>query len=125
MTIKKHLKQLIWKKFKCVRNDLNLTPNVTKTFNMPQCFVLLALMAQITGLKAGKVYHKIVNAHIYENQLELMRDVQLKRTPYNMPKLRINPEIKSLQDIESWVSTNDFELSDYQCHEPIAYPFAV
>jgi len=95
------------------------------TFNMPQCFVLLALMAQITGLKAGKVYHKIVNAHIYENQLELMRDVQLKRTPYNMPKLRINPEIKSLQDIESWVSTNDFELSDYQCHEPIAYPFAV
>lgn len=95
------------------------------TFNMPQCFVLLALMAQITGLKAGKVFHKIVNAHIYENQFDLMRDVQLKRAPYTMPKLHINPDIKSLQDIETWVSTDDFSVSDYECHDPIAYPFAV
>lgn len=42
-------------------------------FNQIQCFVLLALIAQITGHKPGKVYHKIVNAHIYENQLSTMR----------------------------------------------------
>ena len=48
-------------------------------FNQIQCFVLLALVAQITGHKPGKAFHKIVNAHIYENQLPLMRDVQLKR----------------------------------------------
>jgi thymidylate synthase len=95
------------------------------TFNMPQCFVLLALMAQITGHKAGKVYHKIVNAHIYENQYELMRDVQLKRAPFGMPKLEINPDIKSLNDIETWVSTDDFTLRDYESHEAIAYAFAV
>lgn len=95
------------------------------TFNMPQCFVLLALMAQITGHKAGKVYHKIVNAHIYENQLELMKSVQLERTPLAMPSLRINPDIKSLKDIETWVTTNDFELVGYESHEPISYPFAV
>ncbi|MGQ8365908.1 thymidylate synthase [Glaciecola sp. 1036] len=95
------------------------------TFNMPQCFVLLALMAQITGHKAGKVFHKIVNAHIYENQLELMRDVQLKREPFEFPKLNINPDIKSLKDIETWVSTSDFEVENYQHHESIAYPFAV
>lgn len=95
------------------------------TFNMPQCFVLLALMAQITGHKAGKVYHKIVNAHIYENQLELMQNVQLKRTPYSVPSLKINPEIKSLADIESWVSTDDFSVQGYESHAAIAYPFAV
>ncbi|MEC7576232.1 MAG: thymidylate synthase, partial [Pseudomonadota bacterium] len=91
-------------------------------FNQIQCFVLLALMAQITGYKAGKAYHKIVNAHIYENQLELMRDVQLKREPFPEPKLHINPDIKSLEDIETWVSTNDFSIEGYECHEPIKYP---
>ncbi|NWL17052.1 thymidylate synthase [Pseudoalteromonas sp. Scap03] len=94
-------------------------------FNQIQCFVLLALVAQITGLKAGKAYHKITNAHIYENQLDLMRDVQLKREPFASPQLKINPEIKSLEDIETWVTRDDFEVVGYQCHEAIQYPFSV
>lgn len=94
-------------------------------FNQIQCFVLLALVAQITGLKPGKAYHKIVNAHIYENQLDLMRNVQLKREPFPEPQLKINPKIKSLEDIETWVTRDDFEVIGYQCHEAIQYPFAV
>ncbi|MBE3672327.1 thymidylate synthase [Pseudoalteromonas distincta] len=94
-------------------------------FNQIQCFVLLALVAQITGHKAGKAYHKIANAHIYENQLELMRDVQLTREPFASPQLKINPEIKSLEDIETWVTRDDFEVTGYQCHEAIQYPFSV
>ena len=94
-------------------------------FNQIQCFVLLALVAQITGHKAGKAYHKIANAHIYENQLALMRDVQLKREPFESPKLKINPNIKSLQDIETWVTRDDFEVIGYQCHDAIQYPFSV
>ncbi|BGI50995.1 MAG: thymidylate synthase [Arsenophonus endosymbiont of Ceratovacuna japonica] len=94
-------------------------------FNQIQCFVLLALVAQITNLKPGKVYHKIVNAHIYENQLEIMRDIQLKRIPYSLPKLYINPNIKILKDIETWVSNNDFTVIDYQYHDAIKYPFTV
>lgn len=82
-------------------------------------------MARITGHKAGKAYHKIVNAHIYENQLPLMRDVQLTREPYPSPNLTINPEIKTLEDIETWVTTDDFTLEGYQCHEAIKYPFTV
>lgn len=96
-----------------------------QNFNQIQVFTLLALMAQITGYKAGKAYHKIVNAHIYEDQLELMRDVQLKRAPYPAPKLHINPNIKSLEDIETWVTLDDFEVEGYQYHEAIAYPFSV
>lgn len=94
-------------------------------FNQVQVFTLLALVAQITGHKAGKAYHKIVNAHIYENQLELMKEVQLKREPFPSPQLHINPEIKSLKDIEEWVSKDDFEIEGYQYHDSIQYPFAV
>ncbi|WNO61848.1 thymidylate synthase [Rheinheimera sp. MMS21-TC3] len=94
-------------------------------FNQVQCFVLLALVAQITGHKAGKVFHKIVNAHIYENQLPLLQEVQLQRQPLPLPRLHLNPKIKTLQDIETWVTTADFELEGYKSHEAISYPFTV
>lgn len=95
------------------------------TFNMVQVYFLLAIIAQITGKKPGKAYHKIVNAHIYEDQVELMRDVQLKRKPLGLPTLKINPDIKTLEDLETWVSTDDFEVEDYQYHAAIQYPFSV
>ncbi|WP_421868665.1 thymidylate synthase [Motiliproteus sp.] len=94
-------------------------------FNQVQVFTLLALVAQITGHKPGRAYHKIVNAHIYEDQLELMRDVQLKREPFDSPQLRINPDIKTLEDLETWVTLDDFEVEGYQHHDAIAYPFSV
>jgi thymidylate synthase len=94
-------------------------------FNQIQVFTLLALVAQITGNSAGLAYHKIVNAHIYEDQLELMRDVQLRREPFDPPQLHINPDIKSLEDIETWVTLKDFEVDGYEHHDPIAYPFSV
>jgi len=94
-------------------------------FNMVQVHFLLAIMAQITGHKAGMAYHKIVNAHIYEDQLDLMRDVQLQREPYPSPRLLINPDIKSLEDLETWVTVDDFTVEGYQCHDPIQYPFSV
>lgn len=94
-------------------------------FNQIQVFTLLALMAQITGLKPGNAYHKMVNCHIYEDQLELMRDVQLKRDPLPSPRLKINPDIKTLEDLRTWVTVDDFEVEDYAWHEAIKYPFSV
>ncbi|HDX1004947.1 TPA: thymidylate synthase [Pasteurella multocida] len=94
-------------------------------FNQIQVFTFLALMAQITGKKAGKAYHKIINAHIYEDQLDLMKNVQLKREPFPLPQLHINPEIKTLEDLETWVTMDDFKVTGYQCHDAIKYPFSV
>lgn len=96
-----------------------------QNFNQIQVFTLLKIIAQITGKQPGQAYHKIVNAHIYEDQLELMRDVQLKREPFPSPQLTINPDIKTLKDLETWVTMDDFDVSGYQFHEPIAYPFSV
>jgi thymidylate synthase len=54
-----------------------------------------------------------------------MRDVQLKREPYLSPKLEINPNIKSLKDLETWVTLDDFNVVGYQHHDAIKYPFSV
>lgn len=94
-------------------------------FNQCQVFVLLALIAQITGHQPAKAYHKLINAHIYEDQLELMRDVQLKRDPFPSPELSINPDIKTLEDLETWVTLDDFDVTGYQYHDAIRYPFSV
>lgn len=94
-------------------------------FNQVQVFAFLKIIAQITGHKPGQAFHKIVNAHIYEDQIALMRDVQLQRKPFELPQLHINPDIKSLEDIETWVTMEDFEVSGYQHHESIQYPFSV
>lgn len=96
-----------------------------QVFNQVQVFTLLRLIAQITGNKPGKAYHKIVNAHIYEDQLELMRDVQLAREPHALPQLHINPDIRTLEDLETWVTLDDFSVTGYEHHPAIKYPFSV
>lgn len=94
-------------------------------FNQVQCFVFLALMARVTGYKAGKAFHKIVNAHIYENQIPTMLQ-QLERVPSDiLPGLVINPEIRTLEDILTWVTVEDFEVINYVPQSPIKHPFTV
>lgn len=93
-------------------------------FNQIQVAWLLMVMAQITGLKPAKAFHKIVNAHIYEDQLDDLQ-VQLTRKPFPSPKLVINPAIKTLQDLETWVTLDDFELVGYEHHDPIKFKFSV
>ena len=95
------------------------------SFNQCQVFTLLALMSQITGIKSATAYHKLVNVHLYEDQVDLMRDVQIKREPYPFPQLKINPEICGLEDLETWVTLDDFEVENYQHHPAIEYPFTV
>lgn len=95
--------------------------------NSVQCYVLLALMAQITGNKPGIANHRSTNAHIYADQLPDV-PVQLAREPLDNPNLRlwINPEIRTLEDLETWVTLDDFRLEGYDnFHPPIKYEFSV
>lgn len=94
-------------------------------FNMIQVAWLLMIMARITGLKPAIGYHKLVNVHVYENQLELLKE-QLTRTPFSPPKIEINPKIKSLEDVETWMNpSKDFKLIGYKHHPSIPFPFSV
>lgn len=93
-------------------------------FNQIQCYVFLLIMARITGHNPGKVFHKIVNAHIYENQIPTMIE-QMKREPFESPTLIMNPSIKTIEDILTWVTPDDFVMVNYKHHEPIKHPFTV
>lgn len=91
---------------------------------MVQVYVFLAVMAQITGKKPGIAYHKIVNAHVYEDQLEPFKE-HMTREPLAPAKFHINPNIKSLEDLETWVTVDDFFVTDYEHLAPIQYKFSV
>lgn len=94
------------------------------SWNSIQCWVLLSLMAQVTGYKVGSVTHIINHAHVYEDQLELFQE-QMSREPLEIePVLKINPELISWDDLLT-ADKNDFSLEGYDSHPPIKYPFTV
>lgn len=93
--------------------------------NLVQVYVLGRLMAQITGNKGGSALHTHSNYHVYENQLETFKE-EMGREPRPMPRLLINPEIKTLEDLRTWVKPKqDFELVDYNPHPKLKYDFTV
>jgi len=94
-------------------------------FNQVQVAWLLMIVAQITGLRPAKAFHKIVNVHMYEDQVDIFKIFQIDRKPFPAPTLTINPDIKTLEDLETWVTLDDFELHDYEHHPAIKYPFSV
>jgi thymidylate synthase len=91
--------------------------------NMLQVWLFLRLMAQITGKNPKMAFHKNVNSHIYGNQLELV-DVQLEREMLAEPTIDINPDIKTLEDLER-ATLDDFTINYTDFHPAIKYPFAV
>ena len=93
-------------------------------FNVVGYAWLLQVMAQITNHKVGSLHHFMHDVHIYDDQIELMWE-QLDRKPLKLPTLNINPSIKSLHDLTSWVTVDDFNLSGYEHHPAINYPFSV
>ena len=91
--------------------------------NIASYALMLLLVARITNLKSEEFTHFLWNIHIYEDQYD---DVfqQLERKPYDPPKMIIDPNIKTLEDIETWVTPDHFKVVDYKYHEPIKYAFS-
>ncbi|MBO6252173.1 MAG: thymidylate synthase [Bacteroidaceae bacterium] len=89
-------------------------------FNIASYALLLQMMAQVTGLKAGDFIHTLGDAQIYLNHLEQV-DLQLTREPRPLPKMHINPDVKNIFDFKY----EDFELTDYNPWPHIAGKVAV
>ena len=89
-------------------------------FNIASYALLLMMVAHVTNLKIGEFVHTLGDAHIYSNHFEQI-DLQLSREVRQLPKLKINPSVKSLFDFKY----EDFELLDYHPHPPIKGKVAI
>ena len=89
-------------------------------FNIASYALLLMMVAQATGLKAGDFVHTLGDAHIYRNHLDQVK-LQLTRDPRKLPIMKINPEKKDIFSFEY----EDFTLEGYDPHPHIAGQVAV
>ena len=83
-------------------------------FNIASYALLLQMMAQVTGLKAGDFIHTLGDAHIYLNHLEQVK-LQLTREPRPLPRMEINPEVHDIFNF----TFDDFNLTGYDPHPHI------
>lgn len=91
--------------------------------NIASYALLLLLICKICNFKPGTFTHFVWNMHIYEDQIDLLKD-QMTRSPFEAPQLEINDKIKSLEDLETWVTPADFKFINYNHHPAINYPFS-
>ncbi len=89
-------------------------------FNIASYALLTMMIAQVCGLQPGEFIHTTGDTHIYLNHFEQVKE-QLSRSPRSLPKMILNPEVKSIFDFKY----EDFKLEDYNPYPAIKAPVAV
>ena len=89
-------------------------------FNIASYALLLMMIARVTGLEVGDFVHTFGDVHIYRDHLEQV-ELQLERTPKTLPQMKLNPQIRELEDF----TYEDFELIGYEPYPHIAAKVSV
>jgi thymidylate synthase len=89
-------------------------------FNIASYALLTLMIAQVCDLEPGDFVHTFGDVHIYSNHIEQV-NLQLSRTPYALPTMKLNPSVKNIFDF----TFEDFTLENYQSHPAIKAPVAV
>ena len=78
------------------------------------------MIASVTGKKPGDFIHTLADTHIYSNHINQVNE-QLSREPLPLPKLKLNPKVKNIDDF----TFEDIKLIGYEHHPPIKAPISV
>ena len=89
-------------------------------FNIASYALLTTMVAQVCEMDPGEFIHTFGDVHIYTNHMEQV-NLQLSRTPFPLPAMKLNPSVKNIFDF----TFEDFTLENYQSHPPIKAPVAV
>ena len=89
-------------------------------FNIASYALLTMMIAQVCDLQPGEFIHSFGDVHLYNNHFE-QAELQLTRSPFALPQMKLNPEVKNIFDFKF----EDFELLNYQSHPAIKAPVAV
>jgi len=89
-------------------------------FNIASYALLTMMIAQVCHLEYGDFVHSFGDVHLYNNHME-QAELQLSRSPFPLPIMKINPEVKDIFDFKY----EDFELVNYQSHPGIKAPVAI
>ena len=89
-------------------------------FNIASYALLTMMVAQVCDLEYGDFVHSFGDVHLYNNHVE-QAQLQLSRTTFPLPSMKINPAVKDIFSFEF----SDFTLEDYQSHPSIKAPVAV
>jgi len=89
-------------------------------FNIASYALLTLMVAQVCDLRPKEFVHTFGDLHLYANHAEQAR-TQLAREPRPLPRMKLNPEVRELEDFRY----EDFELTGYDPHPPIKAPVAV
>jgi len=89
-------------------------------FNIASYALLTLMIAQVCDLTPGDFVHTFGDVHLYKNHIE-QAHTQLERAPYELPEMRLNPEVKDIFGFQY----SDFDLRNYQAHPHIKAPVAV
>jgi thymidylate synthase len=89
-------------------------------FNIASYALLTMMIAQVCDLEYGDFVHSFGDVHLYNNHME-QANLQLSRTPFPLPTMKINPAVKDIFAFQF----EDFTLENYECHPGIKAPVAV
>jgi thymidylate synthase len=89
-------------------------------FNIASYALLTMMIAQVCDLEYGDFVHSFGDVHLYNNHME-QANLQLSRTPFPLPTMKINPAVKDIFAFQY----EDFSLENYECHPGIKAPVAV
>src|SRR5262245_5479789 len=89
-------------------------------FNIASYALFTHMIAHVTGLEVGDFVHTLGDTHLYLNHLDQARE-QLARKPKPLPRLRLNPNVRSLFDFQF----EDIVIENYEAHPAIKAPIAV